>query len=79
VSPEKSEKREISIGILSLIEIYSKREKLVKVVDIKPGEMKVIPLNDGELILYRDDNTKKLRYAIFDKKKLKLKEVGEIF
>ena len=76
--PEKSEKKEISIGISGLIEIHFKREKLVKAVDVKPGEMKVLVLNDGVLILHYDENTKKLRYAFFDNKG-RLKDVGETF
>jgi len=60
------------------IELHFKREKpIVEVVDIKPGEIKILPLKDRRLILHYDDNTKKLRYAIVDQNGLK--EVGEIF
>jgi hypothetical protein len=78
VSPEKSEKSEISIGIPGLIEIHFKREKVVKAVDVKPGEMKVLVLNDRVLILHYDENTKKLRYAFFDNNG-RLKDVGKLF
>jgi hypothetical protein len=81
VSSEKSEKKEIDVSItipILRIELHFKREKpIVEVVDIKPGEIKILPLKDRRLILHYDDNTKKLRYAIVDQNGLK--EVGEIF
>jgi hypothetical protein len=78
VRPEKSEKKEISIGIPGLIEIHYKREKLVKAVDVKPCGMMVLALSDGVLVLHYDENTKKLRYAFFDSKG-RLRDVGETF
>jgi hypothetical protein len=81
VSSEKSEKKEIDVSItipILRIELHFKREKpIVELVDIKPGEIKILPLKDRRLILHYDDNTKKLRYAIVDQNGLK--EVGEIF
>jgi hypothetical protein len=81
VSSEKSEKKEIDVSItipILRIELHFKREEpIVEVVDIKPGEIKILPLKDRRLILHYDDNTKKLHYAILDQNGLK--EVGEIF
>lgn len=81
MSSEKSEKKEIDVSItipILRIELHFKREKpIVELVDIKPGEIKILPLKDRRLILHYDDNTKKLRYAIVDQNGLK--EVGEIF
>lgn len=81
MSSEKSEKKEIDVSItipILRIELHFKRKKpIVELVDIKPGEIKILPLKDRRLILHYDDNTKKLRYAIVDQNGLK--EVGEIF